>query len=63
MNVILSNKLPQLVTVSVKDADGKLVELRLGPNENSAPIAEDRLTDHARLLVGKGHLRLRPAAG
>ncbi len=63
MNVIISNKLPQLVTVALKGDDGKLDELRLGPNASSQPIAETRLTDHARLLISKGYLRLRPAAG
>jgi hypothetical protein len=63
VRVIISNKLPQLVTVTVKGEGGEMADLKLGPNASSEPIDESRLTDHARLLIGKGHLRLRPAAG
>lgn len=58
--LILANKMPQLVTVSIRK-DGQLVDLKLGPHAQSEPLADDCLTDHARVLIAQGHLRQRRA--
>ncbi len=61
MKVKLANKLPQTVAVSMLDAEGKLVEVRIDPHCESAALDDDKLTPHARQLVAAGRLKLRPA--
>ncbi len=60
MKVILANKLPQLVTVSVKGDDGVLLDLKIQPFASTEPIDVARLGIHARQLIASGHLRQRP---
>ncbi len=59
-NVVLSNKLPQVLTITVLDAGGAPVELKLQPNGTSDPIDRARLTPHVDQLAAAGHIRVRP---
>lgn len=58
-NVVISNKLPQTVTLTVLDASGSPVELRLDANKNSDPLPKERLTAHVHQLAERGHVRIR----
>lgn len=58
-NVVLHNKLPHSVTVAVQGADGKLSALKLAGAERSDPIPENRITQHARTLAQRGHIKIR----
>jgi hypothetical protein len=59
--IILHNKLPQMLPVSILDSQGRATEVKLQPNTASAPFEEKQLTLHTRRLVTLGHLRIRPA--
>ena len=59
--VVIHNKLPQLLTASVRNESGAVVELKLAANAASAPVADSRLTEHTRRLAELGHVRIRPA--
>jgi len=59
--VTVQNKLTQLLTPSYIGEDGQIKELRLGPNESSAPIPERKLTQYTTSLAARGHLRIQQA--
>jgi len=58
-DVRIHNKLPQAVSLSVKDGNG-LREITLQPNEQSEPIDKEALTEQALNLASNGHIKLRP---
>jgi hypothetical protein len=61
MAVVLHNKLPQLLTVTILDADGRPVECRIPGYGKSDPIPEGRITAHVRQMIAAGHIRQRTA--
>jgi hypothetical protein len=58
-NVVISNKLPQTVSITVLDAQGTPTELRLDANKSSEPMPQERLTPHVHQLAERGHVRVR----
>lgn len=59
--VVIQNKLPQLLPVSVFEDNGTTREIKLGPNSVSEAVEEAKLTPYTLRLVGLGHLRIRNA--
>lgn len=58
-NVVIANKLPQSLTLTVLDAQGTPVELRLDANKTSDPLPQERLTPYTTQLAERGHIRVR----
>ncbi len=64
-NVVIANKLPQVVEVSLESPGGGVVGVKLEPYAklpNAArpqPVAESSVTDYTRGLAAQGHIRIR----
>jgi uncharacterized protein YccT (UPF0319 family) len=60
-NVVIANKLPQTVSVTVLDDKGSPIELKLDAFQTSAAMPKERLTPHANQMAANGHIRVRSA--
>ncbi len=61
-DVVLHNKLPQAIAVTILDDTGAPIELRLGAHKKSASIPVERIHAHAYEMASRGHIRIRPVA-
>jgi hypothetical protein len=61
-NVVVQNKLPQVINISIVDGQGSTEEVRLAPFAKSSVVDDSKLTDYTRSLAQKGHVVVRPAS-
>ena len=59
--VVIHNKRAQSIEAAVKDTNGKIVAVRLGPHEKSSPVDQASLTDYTWGLERRGHVKIRKA--
>ncbi len=60
VNVVVQNKLKQLVVIGVMGGDGVSVEtLRLGPGESTDPLPLAHVSSYTHHLAHRGHITIR----
>ena len=57
--VIIHNKRAQSIEAAIKDGNGKIVAVPLGPFEKSAPVDQASLTAYTWGLERRGHIKIR----
>jgi hypothetical protein len=58
--VRVKNKLNQVIDVHFLDDQGRAQSVKVGPQQMSAPLRKDMLTQYTDALVARKHLRLIP---
>ena len=61
-NVNIHNKLPQTLSVGIKDGSGTLQEVKIPPNGIHGPVDENDVGTYTNQLAKLGHVRIRTAS-